>query len=464
MRSQLLVSVCCLGLLVGCAAKERDSNVDNGGSAGQTSGGSGGLAGSGADGGMGGSAGTGAGGGSAGTTGGGGSTAGTGAGGAGGSAGTAGAGGATMLTCVAGTARELTTDTSLPPMDDEPNLAVTRCGEDGFIARETVEGVDFFRVRFGNDGNPIENQWSYSAAGVTVDGLSCDANNLKLLTRTPNGLAEWLFPLQGRDLQTPLNPTATPITIPSECIGQTNYALPSYNGGLHWMLDCHPNANTTKLVAGPPVIDFINGPNGEQLQLAAYAYAGGIHVGMNEQGEGWAGATAAQLGVTQKLAFEDPTLRPTALATITSNSAGFFVMGITVNQPPNLLPGKLFTGPVLPSKINDIFVGGSLPSSVKERRMITSTDEIGPTSPLATGMNTVVFSTINLKNQILFNIMKPDGEIRAWAQLIHDPTNGGTIRRTVSLTNTAGNGNFVAWSEYDSSDKYRAFMRSMICL
>ncbi len=468
MRSQLLIPVCCLGLLVACTAKERDTNVANGGSAGQgAEGGAAGSSGSGsgADGGMGGSAGDA---GSAGNAGNGGSAgvgamggSGGAAGGAGGSAGT----GGTMLTCVKGPVTELTTDTTFPPLDHEPRIAVTRCGQEAYLAREAQDAIEIFRVRFGNDGNPIDASYHFPINGGSVEGLSCDANSLRVLSRSPQGsMMELAFPLQGKDLQQPLNPTPVSVPIPTECENKVSTFLPSYNGGLHWMLECQAAPNVTKLIAGAPPFEFISGTPGEQLQLAAYAYSGGLHVGMNEQGEGWAGATAAQLGTTQKVGFEDPALRPTALATITGNSQGFFVMGITTNPPPNLLPGKLFTGQVPPSKINDIFVGGQLPSTVVERRMITSTDEIGPTSLLSQGPNTVVFSTINLSNEILFNIMKPDGAILTWADLTYKPAADMTVRRTYSLTSDPGNGNFVAWAEYDANENYRAYVRSMLCL
>ena len=150
------------------------------------------------------------------------------------------------------------------------------------------------------------------------------------------------------------------------------------------------------------------------------------------------------------------------LATITANSQGFFVMGLTTSPPPNLLPGRLFTGQIPPSKINEIFVGGQLPPTVAYRREITSTDEIGPTSQLSQGSNTVVFSTINLSGDVLISILGSDGKIIDWADTIYQPSNV-TVRRTYALTNGPGNGNIVAWAEYDANNKYRAYVRSMLC-
>ncbi|MCA9631738.1 MAG: hypothetical protein KC766_28980 [Myxococcales bacterium] len=464
MRNQLWIPLCCLTLTLGCTAKERENGVESGGSAGQ--GANGGTAGSGAEGGSGGanggSAGSatgGSGAGGAGATGGSGASGGSGA--AAGTGGTGGTGG-NGLKCTPGPVTELTTDTSRPALNDEPDIAVTRCGEDGWLAMQTGMGIDIFRIRFGQDGNPIAGSWFLDFPDSHVHGLSCDVNNLRILTQNANGANEILLPFAGQDLTTPLMPTAAGVTIPNSCVGNIRGFLPSYNGGLHWMIECQPDASKTTISAGPPIVDFVNGPPSESLSLAAYAYAGGIHVGMNEKGEGWAGATAAQLGTLQKIAFEDPAARPTGLATITANSQGFFVMGLTTSPPPNLLPGRLFTGQIPPSKINEIFVGGQLPPTVAYRREITSTDEIGPTSQLSQGSNTVVFSTINLSGDVLISILGSDGKIIDWADTIYQPSNV-TVRRTYALTNGPGNGNIVAWAEYDANNKYRAYVRSMLC-
>lgn len=460
MRSQLSISVCSLALaLVACTAKERDKNLSNGGSAGQgAEGGSAGSSGSGtgADGGS-----SGAGEGGAGAVGG---NAGAGAmggasGGVGGSGGAGGSGGGT-LSCQVGNAYRL--DDPGQTLPDEPDVAVTQCGEKTYVIHQTEEGLAIHGIGLSLDPGGIDT-YTYRDQGARVFGAECDANELRVLSANGNGLGVLKFARSSAGLQSPLAPSLTPISTPQPCFDALNGVEASYTGGLHFAMRCRAADDVIHMYVGTPsqVQEFASGTDDKQLELGAYAFSGGLHVAMNEQGEGWVGATPADMTL-RKLSFEDPVARPTAFGGISSSSNGFIVMGVTTNPPPSLLPAKVFTGVVPPSQISGIFVGGSLPSTVTAQVTITTTDGLGPTSRISVGTNSMVQSGITAQGAMRFNIFDSQAKVLLWWQDIYTPPAGSRARRAYASHDDFA-ASMAAWAEYDANGVYSVKGVNLMC-
>ncbi|MEZ4372857.1 MAG: hypothetical protein R3B07_18680 [Polyangiaceae bacterium] len=464
MRTQLWIPVCCLsvGLLVACTAKERDKNVANGGSAGQ--GAEGGTAGVGAEGGTAGATGgTGAQGGSAGMGGTGAQGGDAGAGGSAGATGGAGGTGGQMQSCSAGPVVELR-DPNDTLTTEEPDVVITRCDDLAMVARTSDLGLEIYQVRMGSSGSPIENRYVWpTAVSPRIVAATCDVNKYTLMTVEATDLTELSFPRSGQDLATPLNPTPTKHALPPECRSAVGDPHATFvNGEFHVAFQCDVN-NMRNVYVGFPIQQVYSGAQTSENSIDSYAYSGGIHLLLNEAGQGWAGATPAQLGQLQQLNFEDPITRPTGLAMTASSSAGFMMVGITTHPPPTLTPARLFTGQVAPNNVDGLFVGGSLPATIKQRMEITNPQQLGPTSALAVGPNTAVFSLINQSNALLMNVMDKTGEFLVWGFSVYQPADA-TLRRSYAETNPLGIGNVVVWAEFDANNIYTIRARSLLCL
>lgn len=452
--------------LCACTAKERERDASAGGASGSSQGGaagSSGNAGGGSAGTTGGSGGSSAGNSAGGSSPGGAGAGGGGAGGGGGAAGSAGAGGSggSPLTCTTGPVYQVPAASTGP---SEPDVALVACSDTAYAVVSTGSGIQISRVRLATDGNPVEQSWLYPPGDYRVRGATCDANQLKVLATGDTGFAELSFARSGRDLASPLNPQIQALATPAECRGPNGNVfnvIASYNGGLHAAFDCADTSTATLFVGWPP-IEVESAPfSDKELRAAGYSFAGGVHFVTNESGQGWVGATAAQLGVRQQLNYEDPLTRPTLGALVGSNSGGFQVVGITTNPPPSLLPGRFFTGPVLPSEVNQLFVGGGgLPAAVKLRREFTSADDFGPTSALSTRAASSFFSFIALSADVRATILAADGSILTWAHPVYSPVDD-TVRRTYAIHDGAGYA--VVWAEYDKAGDYSVKGRNLMC-
>lgn len=343
-------------------------------------------------------------------------------------------------------------------------MAVARCGDHAWVASERSDGIQISRIRFAKDGNPVERTYVYPDQGARPQGLDCDANELRVLSVNGGRLSVLSFPFSGSDLQTPLSPTNNVIPVPSVCSG-IDEVKPSYTGGLHFGMRCRASDNSLHLLVGSMsgAQEFLAGSDNKAMEVGAYAFSGGIHVLFNGLGEGHYGATPADLQNVRKLSFEDPVSRPTALAQIGSGSTGFTVFGVTTNPPPSLLPGKVFTGVIPPSQVSGIFVGGTLPASVLERRTLTTATELGPPSPLAIGMNSTTFSNVNSEGAMRYTVMDSTGEILLWTEQVYAPPSGSQARRAYA-THDDFTGNMAIWPEFDANGVYSIKGINLLCI
>ncbi|MGE3673012.1 MAG: hypothetical protein AB7K71_25275 [Polyangiaceae bacterium] len=430
--------------------------------------------------GSGGTAGTSASGGDAGTSaaggtsgnGGSGGVGGTGAAGATGGTGAAGATGGTGATAGTGGAGGVMHDCTTGPVTDlgstsrneGPKITIARCATSiSYVIVEDAAGLEIYALTYGTDASPLLRNYSYTPGNFPrVGAATCTADELRLLMRDESGMAELVFLRTGNDLNTPLSPARTDIDT-SSCT-ELHDIVGSYNGTTaHYAVECLEGSQYD-LYYGPPFTKYATVSTGSKDRPYFYAYSGGIHLILTEEGKAWRGADATQLATLRQFDFEDPVNRPTAFVGADSNAQGFTLVGFTRAPAPNLLPGRMFSGNVAPSEIDEVFVGGSLPSSVKQRFELTSPDELGPISALSSGAFSSAFSLIGQTKQIRLTTMDSAGAVLVPSFVIRDVQSDASPVETHASPADDGSNFRVVWVDVDGSGKYAVRTRGALCL
>lgn len=348
-----------------------------------------------------------------------------------------------------------------PKTDERPDLLIVRCDPDRAFVVAGPLGTDaaIYGVNYNGDPDPVDEQGTWTGAPTRIVAGSCDANELRLFGVDSGGLAEFAFPRTGNDLASPLSPTRTDVSTPPTC--DVHSLLASYNGGLHYAVQC----GTSDLFFGPPATQFTTIPKDAE-EPYFYAYSGGIHLILTETGAGWYGADAAQLATKRQTNFEDSATRPTFATIADASSHGFTVVGLTTTTDPNLLPARLFAGPVQPSQIANVFVGGTLPSAVKQLGELTTLDQIGPLSPLATSAKASAFTIVGQDERVYLWSLLNSGTGLLRGLPVREIIGGQGPLEAAASVNDGGIGYVVVWldQELQGARQYSLHSRSLLCL